>query len=211
MNRIFAAVAALAIIGMSAAAPAKADDAAVLSKIETANSKVETIQAHFIHRKTLVATAKVTSMEGTLYFSSPDKMGMHYTKPATDLLIINGNQFYMNRGRKASTFDTDKNALMRSLSQTLIRCVRGEASQVATDNNADISTSSSGSNYVVTLTAKKNSPKGYSKIVLKYRKSDCMLVSMEMTEFIGVVNLYEMSDIKTGVSVDASVYTVPSK
>lgn len=182
----------------------------VLDRIEKANSSVKTIEAGFLHRKTIVATAKVISMKGMLYFISPDKMSMHYSVPATDLLIISDNQFHMNRGKKSSTYNTEKNAMMAGLSNTLLRCVRGQAAQVAADNDADISVKTTASDYVITLTARKKSAKGYSKIVLKYRKTDCMLVSMEMEEFVGIVNLYEMSDIKTGVNVDMALFNIPS-
>ena len=85
--------------------------------------------------------------------------------------------------------------------------MRGKVGDVAKANNASVSTSESGGNYVVTLTAKEKSVRGYSKIVLTYRKVDCVLVKMVMEEFTGVTNTYEMSDIVKDKPLGDSVFS----
>lgn len=199
----------IAIILSLLAFPAKAQTDKILSGIEKANSSVSTVEAHFSQTRTILASGKKTEMEGILYFSAPDKMSMHYSTPAFDLLTINGNQFHLKRSGKASTYNTDKNALMGSLSKTLLRCIKGQVSATAEDNDADVEAKSNGNNWEVTLLARKKAARGYSKIILEYRKSDGMLVSMEMVEFSGISNLYRMSDILTGMEIDKSVYIIP--
>ena len=64
---------------------------------------------------------------------------------------------------------------------------------------------------MVTLTTDNAARRGYSKIVLTYRKSDCVLVKMIMDEPSGVSTSYEMRDIKKNAAFPDSVFIVPAK
>jgi outer membrane lipoprotein-sorting protein len=125
--------------------------------------------------------------------------------------VINGNSFYLKRGGRAATYDISTNALMGSLAKTLLGCVHGEVEKVAQSNNATVETKETSEGHVVTLTARKVAARGYSKIVLTYRKSDSMLVRMQMDQAGGISTVYVMSDIKTGVDIDPSEFNIPSK
>jgi len=98
------------------------------------------------------------------------------------------------RGKK-SVVDTEKNAAMKTQRNTLMNCVTGNWKQAATDNHAESSVSEKGANKVVTLTAKKAAPRGYSKIVITYRKSDNLPVELVFEEFNGTVTTYKMTNI----------------
>lgn len=188
-----------------------ADNNALLKKIEDKNSTVQSVECSFTQLRTVAATKSKTNLVGTLYYASPDKLAMPYSQPATDLLIINGTTFHLNRSGKANTFDTSKNAPMRSLRNTLLYCIQGKAQTVASDNNASCSVKEEGAHYVVTITANTKVARGYKRIVLKYQKSDCMLVSMLMEEPNGTSNLYTMSHLKIGTKIDPSHFSIPKK
>ena len=64
---------------------------------------------------------------------------------------------------------------------------------------------------MVTLTNDNAARRGYSKIVLTYRKSDCLLVKMVMDEPTGISTLYEMKDIKKNASFTDDVFKLPAK
>ena len=118
---------------------------------------------------------------------------------------------HMNKGGKSSTFDTSKNQMMGSLAKTLTGCIKGCPQQVATDNGAEISEAETAEGYVVTLTAGAGAKRGYSKIVLVYRKSDCVLTKMTMEEVSGIATVYEMKGIKKNTSFPEDVFRVPGK
>ena len=75
-----------------------------------------------------------------------------------------------------------------------MNCITGKWQQAATDNNAETSVTDKGANKVVTLTAKKTAPRGYSKIVITYRKSDNLPVELVFEEFNGTVTTYKMTN-----------------
>lgn len=195
------------LVGEAAPAPA----AGLVKKITAANASVKNIESGFVQTKTLKASGKKIVSEGTLYFANDGRLSMKYSKPAGELLVVNGNKFHMNKGGKASTFDTSKNQMMGSLAKTLTGCIKGCPQQVATDNGAEISETETAEGYVVTLTASTGAKRGYSKIVLVYRKSDCVLTKMTMEEVSGIATVYEMKGIKKNTSFPEDVFRVPGK
>ena len=102
----------------------------------------------------------------------------------------------ISRGDKASSFNTAKNPLMAQLRNVLLLCVSGKVKEAADSNDAEISVESASGFYVITLTSRTKSSRGYSKVVLKYSKTSGILSEMETTEMSQIVNLYQMSGIK---------------
>lgn len=192
------------------AANVSADNQAILSQIEKANAAVKSLTSPFEQVKTVPASKTKVPMNGTLFFES-GKMAMHYVQPVGDILVINGKQFFMVREGKKMAFDTSKNAPMRSLSNTLVYCMQGKASQLASENNAEIAVSETKTHYVVTLTARKKAARGYKSIVLHYAKSSNLLTKMIMTEFNGISNEYNMTNYAVGAKIEPAKFNVPKK
>ncbi len=203
-NKLFAVLAAFAL---SVCAVFAQDSR--LDKIQKAGNSVSRITADFVQTRIIAASGKVVKSSGKLYYTDQSQLSMQYVKPSGDVLVIDGGLMYLNRGGKANNFDLTKNKLMSSLSSMLLGCIAGNAGQVADANNADISVSESGNDYVVTIKARNQAVRGYSDIVLNYRKSDCLLVKMDITEFSGIRNVYEMSSIDARAAVDSSVFSIP--
>lgn len=158
-------------------------------------ASAQTVECQFKESKFIKASGKTIESEGTVKFVGKTKMEMNYTKPAGDYFIIDGNSIKMNLKGKKSVMDTEKNAAMRTYRNTLLNCIHGNWKQAATDNNADFTVTEKGNNKVVTITAKKQAPRGYSKIIVTARKSDNLPVEMVLEEFNGTVTTYKLSNI----------------
>ena len=152
-------------------------------------------ECHFTQSKFIKASGKTIESEGNLKLYSNDKLEMNYTKPAGDYFIVDGKTVKMNIKGNKSVVDTEKNASMRGMRNTLMNCITGNWKQAAIDNNAESSVTEKGANKVVTLTAKKTGTRGYSKIIITYRKSDNLPVELILEEFNGTVTTYKMSNI----------------
>lgn len=187
------------------------DNQAILTQIEKANATITSIEGKFAQTKTIAANGKEMKSEGTIYISGTDQMAMHYDAPSTDLLIINGERFYMIRGKKKNNFNTEKNKAMRNLKNTLLYCIHGKPALLAEENEADIDVQKDANGYVVTLTSEKKTPRGYEKILLNYDTKSLLLNRMEMIEWGGNSTTYEINDIRTNGSIDAQVYQIPEK
>lgn len=181
----------------------------ILSEIEKGNAAYNTIQGDFTQTKTLAAKGTKVQSEGLLYISGDHQMAQHYQAPSTDVLIINGNDFYMVRGKKKNKFNTAKNKTMRSLRNTLLYCVHGKPAALAAENGAEITAVQKSDGYEVTLVSTKKTARGYAKIVLLYDLKTKLLTRMQMNEYNGNSTLYQMSGLRTNQPIDASVYVIP--
>ena len=183
----------------------------VLTEIEKANAAYQSVTGAFT--RTQVNAAKGTSVkaDGDLYIVGEDRMAQHYKAPSTDLLIINGDDFFMVRGKKTNKFNTEKNKTMRNLRNTLLYCVHGKPAVLAAENGAEISAEKKAKGYEVVLVSTKKTPRGYAKIVLTYDLKTKLLTKMQMDEYNGNSTLYEMSGLKVNGKVDDAVFEIPAK
>ena len=183
----------------------------VLTEIEKANAAYQSVTGTFT--RTQVNAAKGTSVkaDGDLYIVGEDRMAQHYKAPSTDLLIINGDDFFMVRGKKTNKFNTEKNKTIRNLRNTLLYCVHGKPMVLATENGAEISAEKKAKGYEVVLVSTKKTPRGYAKIVLTYDLKTKLLTKMQMDEYNGNSTLYEMSGLKVNGNVDNAVFEIPAK
>lgn len=158
-------------------------------------ASAQKVECHFTETKFIKASGKTLEGEGNLKLTPPDQFELNYTKPAGDYFIVNGKTMSINVRGKKSVVDTEKNAAMKAQRNTLMNCINGKWQQAAADNNAETSVAEKGANKVVTLTAKKAAPRGYSKIIITYRKSDNIPVELVFEEFNGTVTTYKMNNI----------------
>lgn len=158
-------------------------------------ASAQKVEARFTESKFIKASGKTIEAEGNLKLFSADKMELRYTKPAGDYFIIDGKTMSTSVKGKKTVVDTEKNAAMRTHRNTLMNCVNGNWKQAASDNNAETSVAEKGANKVVTLSAKKSAPRGYSKIIITYRKSDNLPIELVFEEFNGIVTTYKISNI----------------
>lgn len=183
----------------------------ILSEIEKANVNYKTIQGKFVQTKTLVAKGNSLKSEGLLYISGENQMAQHYLAPSTDVLIINGDNFFMIRGKKKNRFNTAKNKTMRGLRNTLLYCIHGCPETLAKENGAEITAVKKKNGYEVTLTSTQKVPRGYAKIILLYDLNSKLLIQMQMDEYNGNSTLYEMSALQINQPVNASVFKIQEK
>lgn len=183
----------------------------VLTEIEKANAAYKTIEGAFTRTQVNVAKGTSVKTEGALSISGEDQMAQHYKAPCKDVLIINGNDFYMVRGKKDNKFNTAKNKTMRGLRNTLLYCVHGKPAALAAENGAEITAEKKANGYEVVLVSTKKAPRGYAKIALTYDLKTKLLVRMQMDEYNGNSTVYEMSNLKTNGKVDTQVFDIPEK
>jgi outer membrane lipoprotein-sorting protein len=183
----------------------------ILVEIEEANAQYKTIEGMFTRTQINAAKGISVKSEGDLYIADDAQMAQYYKAPSTDLLIINGHDFYMVRGKKKNKFNTEKNKTMRGLRNTLLYCIHGKPAMLAAENSAEIIAEKKKGGYEVVLTSTKKTPRGYAKIVLTYDLESKLLTKMQMDEYNGNSTLYEMSDMKINTSIDAKVFDGSTK
>ena len=164
-----------------------------IALIKNAGSVRSDIICHFSQQRHTVALDKVDNLEGELYYSATDRMSMHYSNPQTDLLVINGDQFYMASGKRKNHFNLTQNATMRSLAHLLLNSMYGDVEAIANETGAQIEYTSDAQYHIFTLTKTKREVKGYRQVVLKYAKTDLLLHYMLLEEHSGNYNTYTLT------------------
>lgn len=124
--------------------------------------------ASFVQNKTIKATGRVFRSEGIVFFSAPDQLRMNYLDPKGEYLIIDGTMVRSKVGTRQVDVDTEKNPEMWGFRSTLLHCILGEYKAAALVNDADIAVDTKDDGKTVTLTARKQAAKGYSRIVAEY-------------------------------------------
>lgn len=184
MKKISALAAAVLFSALSFAQSSEA----ILSTIEKAPHGKRAVQFRE-ERKGIGESAKTVTLEGDLFYDvSESYVSMLYTNK--DVFIIDGDKMTITRDGNSSIFDTSKNIMMKGLKNVLLNSFAGKPSVFAAEQNATIKAERNGSDYVVTVAATKKAPRGYSRIIVKYRCSDCAIVGMLMEEVTGAVTSY---------------------
>ena len=184
---------------------------AVLLCAGAVSAQVRGLSADFSLTKTVPGKSSPEKSSGKIYYAEPGSLALHYSTPSTNLVIIDGTAVFTRQDGRERRFDTTKNAPMRSMSETLINCVKGDTQKVADENDADIQVQKFARSTDVTITARKKSPRGYSRIELSYRKSDGLLQSMKLIEFNGTVSEYRMTGFVQSSALPADAFTIPAK
>ena len=155
----------------------------------------QTYDLDFVQTKVIKLSGKTTEKAGHLTFDGVDQLSMVYSNPEGEYFNIEGSLVKVNLDGKKAELNADKVKMVRLQRSTLLNCLSGNWEQAATDNNAESSVVEKGANKVVTLTAKKAAPRGYSKIIITYRKSDNLTLEMVLEEFNGNITTIKLSNI----------------
>jgi len=162
----------------------------------TAAAWAQTFEGQFTQTKTIKASGRTIVSKGNFSYTAPDQLSMLYTSPDGDYMIIDGPFIRSDINGTAADVDTSKNAQMRNQRNTLLNCISGDVETVAKDNDADLVIKPrQGGAKSVTITARRQAARGYSRIVLDYR-ADGVLTSMTLEEFGGVSTEMKFSNIK---------------
>ena len=146
------------------------------------------IDCNFTQDRTIRASGKVFHSEGRVSFKAPDQLTMTYTDPQGEYLVISGPMLRSNTQGKQLSVDTEKSPMFKNLRNPLLNCIMGDYETAASDNDADLSVSEKAGVKTVTMKARKAAPRGYSQIVMEYKKG--LPVRMVLEEFGGILTEY---------------------
>lgn len=163
----------------------------IISKIEKAYANPKTVETAFSEIYSSFDTSVPQKKRNGKLTYKAGVIRMDYSNG--DLFLVDGNRMTINNGSAKQVFDLTKNIMMKELSNTLNYAFQGQLTKLATEQNADITATKDGNFYLITLTARKKAPRGYSKIVAYYRVSDCLINSMRMDEFNGASTFYTVA------------------
>ena len=164
----------------------------ILSIIEKSAAEHSVYSSRFSEVRTPASKGqKPVTLKGQLEYKAPEYLSMDYDNG--EKFLLDGDSMTMVRDGNTVSFDTSKNLLMRGLKHALMYSFSGKLQDLSAEQGADIEAVKKGNQYVVSLTAKKKSARGYSRIIVRYDLKGA-LVDMQMDEVTGASTFYSFTD-----------------
>lgn len=182
----------------------QAQDATLLDKIKTTNSKVKSFEADLAN--TFVKPKKTTHQDGKLYFVAPKEFAALFSEDS--YMIVNETRIKMDMGLFHGTFKLKDGGRMQSLANIFLYGFQGRIQDLADENNYSLSTKTENSYHIVTGTIKKKKliGIGYKKIVFKYNTSNLLLKEIVLYDYSDNQDTYTISNVKYDVPVDKKTF-----
>ena len=147
----------------------------------------------FTQAKTIKASGRVIKSAGEITFTAPDQLAMVYTQPDGDYFIIDGPYIRTDMRGVSADLDASTNKTVALQRNSLLNSVLGKYEDIAREMDATVSvTPGKAGGKHVEIKARKTLPKGYSGLVLDYRK-DGQLTRLVLEEFGGISTEYLIS------------------
>ncbi|MBP5398013.1 MAG: hypothetical protein J6Y32_05250 [Bacteroidales bacterium] len=179
----------LGLLAFWSAAQAASEEEMIAFIAETGAARSE-VKSAFTEVRSFPRKAAVT-LKGELLYKQ-DYLHMAYEDAQKENFLIDGNSMVNRREGREIKSDLSRNALMRSLANTLLYAFSGQLETLSKEQKTSLTVSSDGDTYKAVLDAQQKLPRGYSHIEIRYRKSDGQIVSMTMDEFTGQSTYYQL-------------------
>lgn len=189
--------------GRPASGPS-ARDAELLDRIELASPRAFTGRV----RHTKPGKKDYPAQSGDIYFTAPGSFSMRFD---------NGEYLIFHKDRYKSinqmgTFDLSvKKGPFNKLMKTLLWSVGGQLRSAAELQKGSIEIQEEADRYRVSISTSGRLTSGYRNITICYRKTDLIPVELSVTDFIGRVDHYAISDYRPGVRGAESVFNAPDQ
>lgn len=192
------------LLSLLTALPALATDDELLDRIEqTRPSAFTTAVEHTKPGKKSFAAER-----GMIYYTAPGSFAMRFDNG--NCLVFHANWFYNITERGTLNFSVEKGPFNKFM-KTLLWTLAGRHRAVAEFQNGTLDVRDQGDRHSVSLTTRNRLTSGYKNITVCYRKSDLVPVELSVTDFLGRVDHYRISDYQPGVQGEPSVFEIPKK
>ena len=179
----------------------------IIDKINTAASKLTTMQCDFVQTKHVKLLNDKMISKGKMYYSQPNKLRWEYTSPYTYTFILSGNKVTLKKGGKNSVINVNQNKMFRGIVNIMMNSVVGKC--LSDRKSFKTTVKDTPSEWVATLTPQSKELKQmFTKIILHFNKQKSVIVKVEMFEKNGDTTSIVLENIVTNKRINESVYSI---
>lgn len=179
----------------------------IIDKINTAASKLTTMQCDFVQTKRVKLLNDRMISKGKMYYSQPNKLRWEYTSPYTYTFILSGNKVTLKKGGKDNVIDVNQNKMFREIVNIMMNSVVGKC--LSDRKSFKTMVKDTPSEWVATLTPQSKELKQmFTKIILHFNKQKSVIVKVEMFEKNGDTTSIVLENIVTNKRINESVYSI---
>ena len=180
----------------------------VIDKINTTATGLKSMSCSFTQTKYLSMLNDKMVSQGVMYYKQPNKLRWEYTSPYKYLFILNGAKVYVGNKSRKDVIDTNTNRVFKEIARIMMSTVTGSALSNSSEFNFDVE--DKGSHWQVTLIPKKKELKRmFSKVVLSFNKSGCMIAEINIHEKNNDRTNIKISNLKSNTSINAELFAIP--
>lgn len=193
--------------GITSSAMTPEQKKTVLNKISTAAAALPSMTCDFTQTKKVSLVKETMTSQGKMYYKKPDKLRWEYTSPYTYTFIFNGTKVSVKNSKKKSVIDTQSNKVFKEVARIMMNTVTGKALNNPADFKTDVAEGCSG--WLVTLIPKRKDMKSmFNKIIITFRKTDCMVTEIQIYEKNGDSSTIKLKNVKSSVHVDDTLFSI---
>lgn len=184
-------------------------DSLIIEKIREVNAQYTALTSNFKQIKHLPYLKEKVVSVGKFFYTKPDRLAMKYLEPAGDMMLINGDKFFMSAAGKISKTTAKANAKMRKLKSILSACLQGDVKQM---EYAAITCTEHPEYYSVAVELEGKGKGGTVKrVTVDYDRKDFTPLNLKIEESDGTYSLYELSAKEVNQPLAEDVFKVPEK
>lgn len=200
----------LLLTGLLMATPVAAqrvNDAAVIRQINTAASKLRTMQCDFVQTKYMRMLNDKIMSRGHMYYAQPNRLRWEYTSPYTYIFVLNNSQVLMRKGRNSQVVDVNQSRVFKEITRIMMNSVVGKCLSDRKDFKTSIAATQT--EWIATLVPqKKNLRQMFKTIRIHFNKRRLMVSVVELYENNGDRTVIELKNVRANQNINASLFSV---
>ena len=204
MKRIFLFLLTLLI---QLASYAQDTEKRIISQINDAAAKLNTMQCDFIQTKTVKLLNEKMVSKGRMYYQQPNKLRWEYTTPYTYTFILNDAKVSLRKNSRHDVIDINQNKMFREIATIMMNCIVGKC--LSDKKSFKTTVKDTATEWVATLVPQSKELKHmFTGIVLHFNKEKSVVVKVEMFEKNGDTTVIVLNNIIKNKKIDAKTFTV---
>ncbi len=179
----------------------------IAKEISRVAASTKSIQCDFVQTKQLKMLNDKMVSYGKLYYQQTNKMRWEYTAPYQYTFIINNSDVLIKKDDHTDKINVNQSKVFKEIARIMMNCVMGRA--LSDERSFKVSVSTRATEWVATLVPQsKDMRRMFDAIVLHFDKENKMVSSVELTEPNGDNTIIELRNLRTDVSIPASIFDV---
>jgi outer membrane lipoprotein-sorting protein len=184
-------------------------DSLIIEKIRQANVQYTALTSNFKQIKHLPYLKEKVVSTGRFFYTKPDRLAMKYLEPAGDMMLINGDKFFMSAAGKISKTTAKANVKMRKMKSILSACLQGDVKQM---EYAAITCEEHPDHYSVAVELNGKGKGGtVKKVTVDYDRKDFTPSNLKIEEVDGTYSLYELSSKEFNQPPAEDIFKAPER
>ena len=179
----------------------------IISQINSATSKLSSMQCDFVQTKTVKMLNEKLVSKGRMCYQQPNKLRWEYVTPYTYTFVFNGQKVSLKKNNRSDVIDVNQNKMFKEIATIMMNSVVGKC---LTDRKSFKTTiKDTSAEWIATLVPQSKELKNmFTSIVLHFNKEKAVVVKVEMLEKNGDTTVIALNNIIKNQKIDAKIFTV---